>query len=367
MALRPIIVKKIKKVAGGHHGGAWKVAYADFVTAMMAFFLLMWLLNATTEEQRSGIADYFDPKIPISQSSAGGMNVFNGDSVFAQQKLARNGLGGSGKQAAAGRDNNERHEVSSTEKDVWSKGVKAETLLGNEKQEFTARKTDDAQTDINSDKMSAKDIEKEIKKSLEAGMGKTLSKHLNFKMTDEGLRIDIIDGDNNPMFESGSDEPTLKMKKIIAVVGNVLSLLVNDIAITGHTDNSQLSGRRDYSNWELSSDRANAARRELAATGIEESRIKRIEGRADRDPFIKDKPDNLQNRRIGIILLKDNSEDAMKKELYNHAKHDMILKEKATKAQEAEAMNKNTANEENIGNKNRSNKQAFVPDPLSFQ
>lgn len=359
MSLRPIVIKKIKKVAGGHHGGAWKVAYADFVTAMMAFFLLMWLLNATTEKQRSGIADYFDPKIPISQNSAGGMNMFNGDSVFAQEKLARSGLGGSGKEASAGRDTNQQHEVSSTEKDVWSKGSKTDTLVGNKKKEFTANKTDDAKTNIGSDKMTASDIEKEIKKSLKKAGGKELTKHLNFKMTDEGLRIDIIDGDNNSMFEAGSNKPTVKMQKIIAVVGSVLSLLVNDIAITGHTDNTPLTGRRDYSNWELSSDRANAARRELTATGIEEKRIKRIEGRADTEPFIKDKPENLQNRRIGIILLKDNSEKAMKKALLDDAK---------TKALEkSQTPEKSKVNEDNIGNQERSNKESFVPDPLAFQ
>ena len=112
----------------GVHGGAWKVAYADFVTAMMAFFLLMWLLNATTEEQRSGIADYFDPKIPISQSSSGGMGMFNGDSVFAPNKLARNGLGGAGKKASAGRDDKQKHEVSSSE-DVWRQGKQSLNLL----------------------------------------------------------------------------------------------------------------------------------------------------------------------------------------------------------------------------------------------
>jgi chemotaxis protein MotB len=361
MSLRPIIIKKIKKTEGGHHGGAWKVAYADFVTAMMAFFLLMWLLNATTEKQRSGIADYFDPKIPISQSSAGGVNMFNGDSVFAQNKLARNGLGGSGKQAAAGRDDKQRHEVSESEKNVWSKAQKEETLIGNKKQEFTARKTDNAKSDVNKDTMSAHDIEQEIKKSLEAVNGNGLTKHLNFKMTDEGLRIDITDGDKSPMFETGSDVPTPKMKKIIAVVGNVLSLLVNKIAITGHTDSSPITGKRNYSNWELSSDRANAARRELLSTGIEEASIKRIEGRADTQPFIEDKPNDLQNRRIGIILLKDNSTEAMKKAVLDDKKQQIKEKE------QQEKIEKSKITQPDIGEKNRNKENSFVPDPLAFQ
>lgn len=357
--MRPIIVKKIKKVAGGHHGGAWKVAYADFVTAMMAFFLLMWLLNATTEEQRSGLADYFDPKIPISQTSAGGTNMFNGDSVFAQQKLARNGLGGSGKKAAIGRDDNQRHEVSSSEKDVWSKGQPKEKLIGNIKQEFFAQKNNQSKTDINNDAMTAQEIEQTITKSLEKSEGgKGLSKHLNFRMTDEGLRIDITDGENNPMFETGSDQPTVKMKKIIAIVGSVLSLLKNDIAITGHTDNSPIKNRRNYSNWELSSERANSARREILDTGFEESRIKRIEGRADREPFTADNPESMQNRRIGIILLKDNSITAMQKE---HLKNERKLNHNE------EIQPKKNKKITDIGENSRDSNQSLIPDPLSFQ
>ncbi|MFT6213561.1 MAG: chemotaxis protein MotB [Alphaproteobacteria bacterium] len=306
-SLRPIIIKKIKKIEGGHHGGAWKVAYADFVTAMMAFFLLMWLLNATTEEQRSGLADYFDPKIPISQNSSGGTGMFNGDSVFAQGKLARSGLGGSGKQAAAGRDTDERHEVSSSEEDVWSPGQKEEILVGNKQETFELvgfKKDDTQDSSIHKNKMTQQDIQNTIKRSLGVTGNKDLEDHLNFKMTDEGLRIDITDGHNNPMFLSGSDRPSKKMQKIIAVVGNVLSQLVNNIAITGHTDSQPLKGRYHYTNWELSSDRAHAARRGLMRSGIAEKRIQRIEGRADREPFLENDPTNAQNRRITIILLK---------------------------------------------------------------
>lgn len=364
MSQRPIIVKKIKKVAGGHHGGAWKVAYADFVTAMMAFFLLMWLLNATTEEQRSGLADYFDPKIPISQNSSGGVNVFNGDSVFAQNKLARNGLGGSGKEAAVGQDTNQRNEVSESKQDVWSKGQKADKLIGNKKEAFIAEKTNDAKTDTNSDTMTAQDIENEIKKSLEKAGEKGLSKHLNFKMTDEGLRIDITDSDKNPMFESGSDVPTIKMKKIMGVISNVLSLLKNNISITGHTDNSPITGRRNYSNWELSSDRANASRRELENYGFEGTRIKRIEGRADKEPFIKDNPQDSQNRRVGIVILNDNSNKAMKKEHLKNTKK--INKTKKQKIIQEKLIQKNKHGQD-IGNLNRKGKDSFVPDPLSFQ
>jgi len=303
---RPIIIKKIKKIEGGHHGGAWKVAYADFVTAMMAFFLLMWLLNATTEEQRSGLADYFDPKIPISQTSSGGMSMFNGDSVFAQQKLARSGLGGSGKKAAAGRDDQERHEVSHSEDDVWSPAQKEAAMVGSKKELYELagfEKDKETTNTINKNKMTADNIKKKILNSLNASGNATLTKHLKFKMTDEGLRVDITDDNKKPMFVSGSDKPSKNMQKIMSIVSTVFSELVNNIAITGHTDSQPLNSRKDYTNWELSSDRAHAARRILTKTGINPKRIQRIEGRADRDLFIKNDPSNAKNRRISIVLL----------------------------------------------------------------
>lgn len=367
MTLRPIIVKKIKKVEGGHHGGAWKVAYADFVTAMMAFFLLMWLLNATTEEQRSGLADYFDPKIPVSQQSSGGVSMFNGDSVFAQNKLARSGLGGAGKKAAAGREDNERHEVSSSEDDAWSKNQKEQELVGNKKTFDGILINAEKASIIGKKNMSMEDIKKKIKKSLKATGNEGLFKNLNFKMTDEGLRIDITDGAENPMFRSGSDEPTDNMKKIVAIVGNVLSLLKNNLSITGHTDSTPIKSKRNYSNWELSSDRANASRRELVAAGIENKRIKRIEGRADTQPLVKDDPENAQNRRIGIIILRDNSAAAMKKKLHEQAKN-KALKEHKAKEEAIRLENdvrRNKANPFN-GELNQERRGTYIPDPLVF-
>lgn len=365
MSQRPIIVKKIKKIEGGHHGGAWKVAYADFVTAMMAFFLLMWLLNATSEEQRSGLADYFDPKIPISQNSAGGMNMFNGDSVFSQEKLARSGLGGSGKQAAAGRDENQRHEVANSADDVWSKAQKEQELIGNKISGNADFELDDPNVSlVNDEKVTAKEIEDKIKDSFEAIDTKGLIEHLNFKMTDEGLRIDITDGKDNPMFLSGSDRPSDRMKKIMAVVGNVLSVLKNDISITGHTDSVPIKSKRNYSNWELSSDRANASRRELIDAGIKIDRIKRIEGRADTQPFIKDDPENSQNRRIGIILLRDNSFNAMKAKVAEAKKEELKAKEAQIEAKSKVQRNSFPTN---LGSEQQDTQKGLVPDPLAFE
>jgi chemotaxis protein MotB len=329
-ALRPIIIKKIKKVEGGHHGGAWKVAYADFVTAMMAFFLLMWLLNATTEEQRSGIADYFDPRIPISANSSGGTGMFKGDSVFAQETLARNGLGGSGKNGALGRDVDQRHEISESEEDVFSAGQKKAEKLGSKKDlyELSGFEKDKSKTtQINKEKMTQKEIQQEISRSLKAVGGQELEKHLFFKMTDEGLRIDIVDGDK-PMFLLGSDKLSPNMEKIMGIVGNVLSQLVNDIAITGHTDSEPLAGKANYTNWELSSDRANAARRTLLETGIHPDRIRRIEGRADRQPLLVNDPKNAKNRRIALILL--NQPQSSIKKVTKKSKENTAIKNQIT-------------------------------------
>ena len=327
-------IEYIDKTPNGYFGGAWKVAYADFVTAMMAFFLLMWLLNATTEEQRSGIADYFDPKVPISQTSAGGMGMFNGDSVFAQQKLARNGLGGAGQKSAAGRDDKEKHEVSTTE-DVWRKGTAESKKIGEKFQK-------DAST-----------AEAEIKRQLEkiAG-GNGLSKQLQFKMTDEGLRIDITDKDGVPMFDAASQNPTAKMQSIMNVVGSVLSGLENEITVTGHTDSVAFESKRNYSNWELSADRANAARRLLTQTGINDKRIKRVEGRADKEPFDAKDPKSAINRRIGVILLRDTSQD------------NMVVTPEPTSTFEQEKVLKN--NNRAIGSSGGVGQDLYIPDKKAF-
>lgn len=301
----------INRMPQGVHGGAWKVAYADFVTAMMAFFLLMWLLNATTEEQRSGIADYFDPKIPISQSSAGGVGMFKGDSVFAQNKLARNGLGGSGSKAAKGTEEDQRQEVAKSE-DVWRQGVIKDKNKGQEKSEDNLNIAQESESGKDGE---AQKIENEIKRQLEqVAQGKNLAEQLNFKMTDEGLRIDITDNDGTSMFNSGSDRPTEKMKQIMSVVSSVISELENEIAITGHTDSTPFRSRRNFSNWELSSQRAHSARRMLIDSGFDNNRIKRIEGRADKEPYDGAQTDDPINRRIGIVLIRDTSLDAMRHE-----------------------------------------------------
>lgn len=272
-----IVVKRVKKVTGGgHHGGAWKVAYADFVTAMMAFFLLMWLLNATTEEQRKGIADYFNPAIPISQISGGGVDMFNGSSVFSEDTLAKNGAGGSDAfsretQRADVDDEADTGDESSAEEEKALEGVKDDLL----------------------------------KRALQ-DEGDSLARHIQTRMTPEGLVIELVEIDGSPLFELGSSQPSETMKRLLGVVASTISIVTNDVAIVGHTDSRAYSNGRNYSNWELSTDRANTARRLMVESGMDSAQIREVAGKADTEPLTPD-PLAPQNRRISITLLKTHS------------------------------------------------------------
>lgn len=249
-----IIIKRPKIVkGGGHHGGAWKVAYADFVTAMMAFFLLMWLLNATTEDQRRGLADYFNPSIPIAAVSGGGADALDGESVTQAPALST---------------------TSNTED------------------------TNDAEAGVPAD---------EIIQAMEAaliGEETALSDHISIRMSPEGLVIELTDRDSRPLFASGRADPSPVLIKLTAAVAQALDGVSNSIKIVGHTDSRPYAnGTRGYSNWELSSDRANMARRMIKEAGLPESRITEISGRAATVPLVED-PLDARNRRISITLLR---------------------------------------------------------------
>ncbi len=271
------IIKRRKVVAGGgHHGGAWKVAYADFVTAMMAFFLLMWLLNATTEDQRKGLAEYFDPKIPLAKISGGGSGVFAGDSVFSEESKAQNGTGASQKRPTeenrAKGDTGTRKNEDDTSPPGEGAGLEeAETLFKGLSGES--------------------DLEDE------------LLRHVRTRVTDEGLIIELFDVEGAPLFPTGSAVPSPKMKALLEMVGNVAAMLTNAIAVEGHTDAAPFASAI-YDNWELSSDRANSARRTLVEAGVDPSRIARVTGKADRQPALPDDPLNPRNRRITVKILR---------------------------------------------------------------
>ena len=266
----PIIIRKKKNIiAAGHHGGAWKVAYADFATAMMAFFLLMWLLNATTESQRKGLADYFNPSIPMSRVSGGGSGALNGSSLMTEDTLANDGSGQSRRMPNSG---------SQTEK-------------GETAGERTQLMTEEL-----------RDIANEINAKKSGALTPDLAKHIYTRMTPDGLMIELVDADGQPLFKAGSSEPSAMMLDLLRVIGPVLGTVSNDMAITGHTDAYAFTAANGYSNWELSSERALAARRLLINSGITNEQIVEVAGKADTDPFSDDIYAS-QNRRIAITLL----------------------------------------------------------------
>lgn len=254
--VRPIIIKKKKIMAAGHHGGAWKVAYADFVTAMMAFFLLMWLLNATTEEQRKGIADYFNPAIPLAAVSGGGADALSGDSLFTQDTIAKSGTGASSTDGTHANG----HEESYSEQEVadLNEAIKAENA--------------------------------------------TLSEHISLKMSPEGLVIELIDSTEKPLFSVGNANPSPILNQLLEIVASSFGNVKNNIKIAGHTDALAFNNTAGYSNWELSTDRANTARRVLIGYGFPQSQITEVSGKAYTDP-LSDDPLAAQNRRISITLL----------------------------------------------------------------
>lgn len=271
----PVIIKRKKVVkGGGHHGGAWKVAYADFVTAMMAFFLLMWLLNATTEKQRKGIADYFSPTIPVFKVSGGGDGTFNGDVVFSQESMVQDGTGAAGIRPTANQiaDGNTGVAPSSRES-----GQDGETEM-----KFT-------------------EIESMFRgDSGESSVADELLKHVFTRVTDEGLIIEIFELENSPLFDPRTAEPTEKMTVLMAMVGDVISIVTNEIAVSGHTDVVPPNG----DSFMLSSDRALFARERLLQTGIQSERIVRVTGNSDRDPSQPD-ADVYRNRRVEVTLLRN--------------------------------------------------------------
>ena len=321
MDTAPIIIKK-KKVSGGdgHHGGAWKVAYADFVTAMMAFFLLMWLLNATSEEQRKGLADYFDPSIPLSRNSAGGSGMMGGNEMLTPPETALNEKDGdrdprtNHKKAPDPEDNSapdgESEDSPQRKGKDQTPAEKDGTTSGDGAKEGDAATTNavsdaaEAAARVAMAERAALDaINRQIKAELAAKGQADLSQHFNLKVTPEGLVIEIADANGEPLFGSGAADAKPIMKALIDVITPILGLTSNDVAIVGHTDAVPFTNGADYSNWELSADRANAARRMLTQAGLPADRIVRVSGRAATSPISADSRD-ARNRRIAITLLR---------------------------------------------------------------
>lgn len=282
---RPIIVKKIKKGGGGHHGGAWKIAYADFVTAMMAFFLLMWLLGSTSKAQREGISEYFKTPLKVA--------LMGGTSVGASSTLIKGGGG----------------------KDLTKKEGQVKPVDGppGKQKSIDVKDAKAALQKAEAEKLV--ELKNKLEKTIEDSP--TLSKfkkQLILDITSEGLRIQIVDEQNRPMFESAKADMQPYAKQILKEIGQMLNGVTNKISLSGHTDAATYSsGDKGYSNWELSSDRANASRRELIAGGMDETKLLRVVGLSSASLFDKDDPLNPINRRISIIVMNQKAvEDAMK-------------------------------------------------------
>lgn len=298
---QPIIIKRKSSGGGeGHHGGAWKVAYADFVTAMMAFFLLMWLLNATSEDQRKGLADYFDPSIPISRVSAGGAGMLGGDTVFKPPEAAGSRDQGIRAKPTLNEDGSEPSDKKSAPETKEAETELATDLSGEEE---GLGLTTNSGADGTSETGGIAQVAEDLLDQVRAVGGDGLLEHFSMRMTPEGLVIEITDLQDDPLFASGAAEP----EPILAVLANilvpVLSQTTNDIAVVGHTDSTPYVAESSYSNWELSTDRANAARRLLGAAGLPAQRIVRVSGKAATDPVQPD-PASAKNRRIAITLLR---------------------------------------------------------------
>ncbi len=278
---RPIIVKRIKKGGGGHHGGAWKIAYADFVTAMMAFFLLMWLLGSTAKGDLQGIAEYF--ATPLKVALQGGETSGDASSI----------LKGGGK------------DLTRTSGQVRQGDLKAEKKAIN----LQALKEEQERRE----RQKLGELKEKIEKSIENNPNLfQYRKQLLLDMTDEGLRIQIIDDQNRPMFDLSSDQVKPYMREILHEIGRTLNDVDNRISLSGHTDAKPfVMGDKGIGNWELSARRANASRRELIAGGMAEDKVLRVVGQASTVLFNPQDPFDPQNRRISILVLNKKTEESI--------------------------------------------------------
>jgi chemotaxis protein MotB len=286
-ARQPIIIKRIKKGGHAHHGGAWKIAYADFVTAMMAFFLLMWLLGSTTKGELQGISDYF--RMPLKVGLTGGSGAGETGNVIQGGSM---GLTRINSEAQGSKPSFER--IDRTKK--------------------KAGRASDA-TEIELQRLAL------LKVEIEGILARTpnferLREQIKLDITSEGLRIQIVDGQSRPMFDLGGAVVKEYMRQLLREIGTVLNSVDHRVTLAGHTDAKQyLSGERGYSNWELSADRANASRRELIAGGMDEKKILRVVGVGASVMLNPDDPNDPVNRRISIIVMNKATEDKVVREL----------------------------------------------------
>lgn len=318
MADAPVIIIKKKKKGGhgGHHGGAWKVAYADFVTAMMSFFLLLWLLNVTTDVERKGIADYFAPA-SISKSESGSGGVMGGQTISASGAqmnwatppttqdvtIPTIGKGDEGDEETKGQNPESADGKATQGPDVKNPNNKPPD---ESKNTATLSKNDQAMADaMKHEEEGFKAAEEMLKQAILGSPElRDFANQIVVDRTPEGLRIQIIDRDKFSMFPSGGSIPYEKARDLLILVGKVVARLPNNISVTGHTDSNPFSAMSHRDNWTLSTERANVSREYLVQAGVDEKRVQRVSGLADRDPFVPNDAKDPRNRRISIVLLR---------------------------------------------------------------
>jgi chemotaxis protein MotB len=302
-----IIVKKKSGGHAGHHGGAWKVAYADFVTAMMAFFLLLWLLNVTTSQQKQAIANYFDPT-SVSDSTSGSGGIMGGQSMLSpgaqvsEQKPVGVSIPLPGDPATENQQGERKKNDQTDQQNGKAKIEDAAATDAAKAAAAVAAKQDD---------QNFKQAEASLKQAIQTDPDmKALAQNLVVDQTPEGLRIQIVDQEGSSMFASGSTEMPEKTRKLMAAVAKIVAKLPNEISIRGHTDSTGYRSANGFSNWDLSAERANASRRVLIEAGMDPNKVNSVIGKADKDPLFPENPAAPENRRISIVLLRTGNTQA---------------------------------------------------------
>jgi chemotaxis protein MotB len=299
-----VVVKRRRRDAPQPtHSGAWKVAYADFVTAMMALFLLLWLLNVTDAKQRDAISSYFDPS-NVSNSASGANGVLGGKTIIEDgSKSSTDKITGVQMPTPGAPDTARRND------DQNNPGNQEKRTVSNAQALDSKLKDEQAAAKLAAEHESQhfKEAEAALKQAIQAMPElQPLARNLIVDETPEGLRIQLVDQDGASMFALGSTDPLDHTRKLLGIIERSIAALPNKISIRGHTDGAPYRGGIDhYNNWDLSTDRANAARRVLEAAGLPSDRVSEVIGKADKDMLFPDKPLSPENRRISIILLRE--------------------------------------------------------------
>lgn len=286
---QPIIVKRVKKIAGGHHGGAWKIAFADFATAMMAFFMVMWLMSSATPEQKKAISGYFQDPIGFTESASPYVIDLGGTPTPAPDRTLNPEMKDAPDAPESAVDTEDTPEQ--------LEAKQAEQLAEQVEQERLEMLLQELQTKVDENPQLQK-----------------FKDQILFEITQDGLRIQIMDAENRPMFDLGSARLQPYFEDILLILAETIKAVPNKISVSGHTDAKPFAGEGEFGNWELSANRANAARRALVAGGYPDERVARVVGYASSALFDRSDPFNSVNRRIDIIVLTKKAQRAIEGE-----------------------------------------------------